>query len=243
MRHINYESERLFENAKAADRNIRAAQTKYYWSVEPLINEFKQGVRNAASGKTIVEIGCARGDDASAYAATAQRYIGIDLADEAVDVARSRKIPNAEFIVCNAHDIPLEDACCDVAVVNAVLHHLDLVSGLAEIKRLLKPGGFLFIIEPLGTNPFFQLYRKLTPEARTTDEKPFTRSELRHLENTFELESIQYIGLTAVASAFFRNRRLRALLLLIDSVFAKSPARIFFWQVAAIYRAPLDPNA
>ena len=149
MRNINYEQERIFENAKAADRNIRAQQTKYYWAVEPVVMQFKQQVSNAVKGKTVLEIGCARGDDAANYAPVAYRYIGIDLADEAVAVARSRNLPNAEFIVCNAHTIPLANACCDVVVVNAVLHHLDLVSGIAEIKRLMKSGGLLFIIEPL----------------------------------------------------------------------------------------------
>jgi SAM-dependent methyltransferase len=242
MRHINYETERLFENAKAADRSIRAAQTKYYWAVEPVIGTFKQSVRDAVTGKTVLEIGCARGDDAATYAPAAHRYIGIDLADEAINVARSRNLPNAEFIVCNAHAIPLDTACCDVVVVNAVLHHLDLVSGLAEIKRLMKPGGLLFIIEPLGTNPLFQLYRKLTPKARTADEKPLTESDLDLLATSFGLESMQFAGLAAVASAFARNRKLRALLLHLDSLLERTPARCLFWQLLAVYQAPLDSD-
>ena len=46
---------------------------------------------------------------------------------------------------------------------------------LDEIFRILKSNGTLIFIEPLGTNPIINLYRKLTPKSRSKDEHPFTR--------------------------------------------------------------------
>jgi SAM-dependent methyltransferase len=236
MRKIDYEKERVFENAKVANKQIRLAQSKYYWAVEPPITEFKSGVANRIRGKVVVEVGCARGDEAAFYAPFTSQYVGVDLADEAVAYAQGRCIPNAMFIACNAHAIPLENDCCDAVIVNAVLHHLDIETSLKEIARLLKPGGYLFITEPLGMNPLFRLYRWLTPRARTADEMPFTRSQLLAFDELFTLEEAKFVGLLAVGSALFGFVRLRNALLLCDKVLAATPLRYCFWQICASYR-------
>ena len=49
---------------------------------------------------------------------------------------------------------------------------LNFLSVLNEISRILKPNGKLLFIEPLGTNPLINFYRKLTPKSRSKDEHP-----------------------------------------------------------------------
>ena len=78
-----------------------------------------------------------------------------------------------EVLCVDAHNIPIEDTSFDCVIVNSLLHHLDLKKALKEIHRVTKKDGYLIFKEPLGTNIFFQIYRKLTPNARTPDEKPF----------------------------------------------------------------------
>jgi hypothetical protein len=69
---------------------------------------------------------------------------------------------------------------------------------------VLKPGGVAWFAEPLATNPLIQVYRRMTPQYRTPDEKPLTLSELPSLlaafssfeHREFYLTALGAIGLT-----------------------------------------------
>ena len=80
------------------------------------------------------------------------------------------------------------DATFDFVYGVAILHHLDFPVALAEIARVTKPGGRILFVEPLRLNPVAQLVRLLTPKARTPDELPLAREELRIIEKYFEPE-------------------------------------------------------
>ena len=61
---------------------------------------------------------------------------------------RSRRLPNAEFIVAGAEELPFPDASFDrVWSIHAFHHWEDQTKGLAECRRVLRPGGRLLIIE------------------------------------------------------------------------------------------------
>ena len=63
----------------------------------------------------------------------------------------------------------------DIVYGTGILHHLEINKCLNEIHRILKPDGNLLFVEPLGTNPLINLYRKFTPNSRSKDEHPFTK--------------------------------------------------------------------
>jgi ubiquinone/menaquinone biosynthesis C-methylase UbiE len=65
---------------------------------------------------------------------------GCDRSPAMLRVARAR-IPEARFLVADACGLPFAEASFDVGTASFVLSHLpDHRAGLAEVKRVLKPG-------------------------------------------------------------------------------------------------------
>ena len=236
MRPIDLAAERMYENRKAAGEDLRAAQSKFYWAVALAMHAHDNEAFKTISNKVVLEIGCASGEDALRYAPHAARYYGIDISDTAILNAQSLGLANAEFLCTDGHRLPLPDASIDAVIVNGLLHHLDLNTALSEINRVLNDGGVLIFREPLGTNPLFQLYRTLTPSARTADERPLTYADIRHLSNVFELQEVRWFGLLSLGSAFIRVAPLRRLLTKADAALAKTPLRFLCWQLSGFAR-------
>ena len=100
-----------------------------------------------------------------------------------------------ELQVDNCEKTSFENNRFDLVYGHGILHHLEFSKCLNEILRILKPGGSLIFVEPLGTNPIINFYRKLTPKSRSIDEHPFTDKDLTLLKNKYNDVEIKYYGL------------------------------------------------
>ena len=103
-------------------------------------------------GGTITEIGIGTGGLLPALAAQAERVVGVDHAPAMLDEARRRLasagIAGIELRLGEMTHLPLPDGSSDVVLLNMVLHHAaDPASVLAEIRRVLAPGGVLVIAD------------------------------------------------------------------------------------------------
>jgi SAM-dependent methyltransferase len=69
---------------------------------------------------------------------------------DALEANAARLGLDVETVACDAAGLPFEDACFDLLLGHAVLHHLpDLERSFAEFRRVLRPGGvLLFAGEP-----------------------------------------------------------------------------------------------
>ncbi len=101
------------------------------------------------------------------------------------------------FSLMDAEDLQFDDDRFDIVIGDAILHHLDLPRGLAEVRRVLKPGGLVLFAEPLAMNPVAAAVRLLTPRARTEDEQPFRMRELGLIREAFDC-TIHYEQLLSV---------------------------------------------
>ena len=76
----------------------------------------------------------------------------------------------ARFVAATAEAIPLADASIDLVFVSMVYHHLRPDAALAEVRRVLRPGGHVMIRTPtresLGDFTFFTFF----PEALAIDQ-------------------------------------------------------------------------
>jgi ubiquinone/menaquinone biosynthesis C-methylase UbiE len=104
------------------------------------------------AGGTVVEVGIGSGHNLPHYdAGKVERLIGIDPDPTMLDLARRRTEPatrKLELIEASAEAIPLASASADTVVVSyAFCTIADVDRALAEIRRVLKPGGWLIFTE------------------------------------------------------------------------------------------------
>lgn len=138
------------------------------------------------SGRHVLEYGCGEGWTTLDLARRAGHVSAFDISQQAIDhaqqsVARAGLAARCTLKVLPAEQLDFPDESFDVAVGFAILHHLDMEKALAELHRVLRPGGIAYFAEPLATNPLIQLYRHLTPQYRTLDEQPLYLHELPRL--------------------------------------------------------------
>ena len=102
-------------------------------------------------GKYVLEVGSGRGGGARYVAGSYQpaSYIGMDIAQSAVDLAtRIHVLPNLRFLQDSAEAIPLADNSIDVVLNVESCHAYGSVDKfLREVKRVLKPGGHLLLVD------------------------------------------------------------------------------------------------
>ena len=234
MREINIDKEKEFENSKVLNSEVRKNQNKYYDSVTFYTEKHKHVTYNSIKDKIVLEIGCSSGYDTLNYAQHCKKIYACDLSDEAIQKAKSREISNAIFVCCDAHKLPYDNNTFDYVIVNSLLHHLDLNVIFKEIKRVLINDGYLIFKEPLGTNPIINIYRLLTPESRTPDERPFNFNDLKLFSKYFQIESINFYGFSILLSAFKIFKPLKFLFSKIDDLLSNTPMKYFFWMITGV---------
>lgn len=99
------------------------------------------------SGHRILDAGCGSGPLSAALRAKGAVVTGFDESAAMVDLARQRLGEDADVHVADlAAPLPFADAEFDDVVVSLVLHYLEDWAGpLAELRRVLKPGGRLIL--------------------------------------------------------------------------------------------------
>lgn len=96
------------------------------------------------AGKIILDIGCGNGKDLlqPEFAHAAERH-GIDPQGFAIDQGRHH-YPQLKLECGTAERLPYPDAFFDVVMSRVTLPYTDLPRALAEIRRVLRPGGMVF---------------------------------------------------------------------------------------------------
>ena len=113
-------------------------------------------------GDRVLDACCGTGDLAVAALQAGATVTGLDFSERMLERAR-RKSDEIDWVQGDAEKLPFEDAGFDAATVGFGVRNLaDLERGLTELRRVLRPGGRVAILEitrPSGLlAPFYRLW-------------------------------------------------------------------------------------
>ncbi len=113
-------------------------------------------------GDRVLDACCGTGDLALAAAAKGGRVTGLDFSERMLERAR-RKSPAVDWVRGDLLELPFAEGSFDAATIGfGARNVLDLDRALSELRRVLRPGGRLAILEitrPSGVlAPFYRLW-------------------------------------------------------------------------------------
>jgi SAM-dependent methyltransferase len=194
----------------SSGEGARATAGKFYAVTRSSKGLYRELVKRNCAGSRILEYGCGPGSEAFELARRGAEVHAIDISEGALEIARrtaaeQEVADRITFHLMNAEDLQFEDGYFDKVCGSGILHHLDLEVSMKELARVMKPGARSFFFEPLGHNPFINLYRALTPSMRTPDEHPLLTRDLELIRESFNDVRYHYFHLTALLAAPFRS--------------------------------------
>lgn len=94
-------------------------------------------------GALLVDVGCGAGLLAPHLVGKGYRHVGVDLVTSALEQAAAHGVVPVRG---DATRLPLPDGCADVVSAGELLEHVsDLRGAIAEVCRVLRPGGLLVL--------------------------------------------------------------------------------------------------
>lgn len=104
----------------------------------------------AHEGMEVLDVGCGTGIQLATYEQAGCRVTGIDASPAMLEVARRRLGRGASLTVGDAAHMPYPDRAFDLVLAATVLHEMPPVvrtAALAEMKRVLRPGGRILLVD------------------------------------------------------------------------------------------------
>ena len=119
-------------------------------------------------GKVVIDIGCGTGELVRDLSKQGAVVTGIDTAEMIVKANDIKRAGNETYLSGKAEKLPFEDNFADIITFFASLHHVPegmINQALREAQRVIKPGGLVFCLEPVGEKgSYFELIRLLEDE-------------------------------------------------------------------------------
>ena len=158
-------------------------------------------IQNSDGAVRILDAGCGNGSCTARLAEAGFEVWGVDISERAIEYAKER-YPQAVFCCASLEEqLPFEDGTFDAVYAGDVIEHIyDTRRMIAELCRVLRPGGMLFI-----STPYHGLLKNLSIallnfekhfDPTGTHIRFFTKRSLKKLllEGGFRVECFLYLG-------------------------------------------------
>lgn len=191
----------------------------FYKALYNMYEDFNLIIYEKANNKIVLDYGCGVGSITEKITKfDPKKLVGVDISEvsinKAIESAKNQNL-QIEYLVDNCEDLKLNEKNFDLVFGSGILHHLNTEKAIKQISKVLKDNGEMVFLEPLGTNPFINLYRKFTPNSRSIDEHPFVRKDFILIKSLFQNVKVNYYG-------FFT---------LVFFLFYKKPKTSFFFKI------------
>ena len=122
------------------------------------------------------------------------RLVGIDISDKLLEMAR-QKVPEADIIKADIDKMPFAENSFDfIVMVDVFQYLLDFGQALAEIRRVLKPGGKFIVTVPNKNWLLFESYIKRRKNIQPIEDHFFTFNEMAGLLKKYGFGIANYRG-------------------------------------------------
>jgi 2-polyprenyl-3-methyl-5-hydroxy-6-metoxy-1,4-benzoquinol methylase len=156
------------------------------------------------SGRQVADVGAGSGELVRWLRAQGAHVVGVECGEIMIGLARAADPDHPDaYIDAPAQDLPLPDEHYDVVVMANSLHHVPadaMDTALLEAHRVLRPGGTLYVSEPVAAGSSHQLVAIIDDETavRALAQEAIDRAAADGFE---ELSDTTYRGTMVVASA------------------------------------------
>jgi len=187
-------------------------------------------------GQELLDFGCGMGEESTYFAKLGANVTGIDISEIGVQNLERRAAHNGldvRALQMRVDPTSFDDEAFDRIHGLGILHHVGIGAGLAEVHRLLRPGGIAVFLEPLGDSPVVEAVKEWLMkhvqslghfDEVTEHERNLTWKEIEAETTRFRTVSTYPFHLLYRLKRFFPPTALPAIRRMDASVLALAPA-------------------
>jgi hypothetical protein len=146
-------------------------------------------------GARVADVGCGDGALVRVMARGGAHVLGIEPGARQLARARAAEAAGDEsYVAACGEALPLPAGCLDSLVYFNALHHVPVdrqAAALKEAARVLRPGGLLYVQEPLADGDYFAVVRPIDDESEV---RAAAYAALKVAENFEEIKELQYLA-------------------------------------------------
>jgi len=206
---VNIDKEREFHDRKMKGEVTIAPHYKLHVT-QHSINYLISALSNI-KGRRVLELGCGSGWLTYELSKRDGIVYAIDISDECLKETEQYltnnnvSLKNINLSNQSASMLEYNNNYFDFVVCNALLHHTEIDKTIAEMHRVLNPGGQIIILEPLGHNLLLNIYRYLTPNYRSVNEKALKMKDVELIKRNFKNVKLRGFYLLSLLAFFFNK--------------------------------------
>lgn len=181
-------------------------------------------LRRVGPDDAVLEVGCGLGEQARWFSTRCRRFTGIDISEEVLTL-RDQLPDNVELRIVDAVNLaPFADGSFDVVFSSQLVEHLhpeDVPVHMAEVARVLRPGGRYLLETPNRVTGPHDVSRAFDDVATCFHLKEWTNGEM--------LSVMREAGFRRFRSPLFRQ-----------AAYDKNPALAGFAEFPTDWKRPLE---